>query len=202
MAFGSKKPEIKSKRESFADALAKYREEEATLKKSKILLDFEVIDLRAQADNYERMVAGAKQRLVDLNSQIAIAETNISDKQKQHLIWVDSVLQEEHRELRVLTESNRIASAVLESGRQDNIKYKFDLDQLKSLLEQKRIDFENDKKAFEDEKIQERLNAVEDRKRLDVLIAEHKELVRVLAEREKNSRPIPKPITIQKNRRR
>lgn len=201
MAFGFKKPEIKTKRENFADALAKYREEEAILNKSLSDLRVKVADLIFQADSYDKLVSHSKQRLADLNSEIGLAETKIQDKQKEHLVWVNSALITESNKLAALIASNEERAADLTVA-ENSAKVRSEvLAQDKSLLDGSFAELKKDKEDFNDERTKERLAAIEDRRKLDVLVAEYKELVRVLAEREKNSRPIPKPITLQKRRR-
>lgn len=201
MGFGTKKPIIKTPRQNFAAALATYREESAALQGANSQLKAEVESSRVELLALELEVSNAKMRLADLRSQIGIAQNDIAAKQNAHLLWVGGVLAKETLKLNalILEEEAKTKETVAEKekattarGVADNELAAARSDRL--LLDRKRANFEK-------ERVKERSDAAEDRRRLDEVVNKYADLVRVLEAREITTRPVPRPITLKKGAR-
>lgn len=201
MGFGTKKPLIKTKRESFADALATYREEQAALQAS-ITSDKEVAEaLRTELLAIELEVSNAKMRRDDLRSQIGIAQNDLMSKQNAHLLWVGGVLAKETLKLNVLIKSAEEKEEEFAAEKEKMIASRAVADTELAAARGDREMLKRKQAELEVERVKERSDAAEDRRRLDEVVNKYADLVRVLEAREITTRPVPRPITLKKGAR-
>lgn len=202
MSFGKKSPFIKTPKEKFAEAVAKYREVEAALKQSVAGLQNDIQMLTAQKAALTIEVSALGVSVADLNHQLAEAKRLLAQKQSEHLVWVADQLGAEKAKLDTATSNYALKQVELEDEKLHLVSARNGFEAKTAVLSAKLEQLAAEKRALEAEREVARQNASDDRAQYKALIDQQRDLNQILEAREKASRPEPKPITLAQQRRR
>lgn len=191
---------IKTPKETFAEAVAKYRELEASLRMAIAQAQNDITLLSSQRDTLTNEVRGLVSERDIKSAELAENVRLLNQKKKEHLVWVSEQLIVGKAELDKAIAEYGVKLVELDvdknAVRQEAQKYS----DLQSALLIEREQFKTEKEKFNAEREVIRQNALDDRSLMREITDKQRTLTGILEEREKATRPIPQPTKIKGRR--